>query len=306
MKRLIQNRVASSRWTLTAAILWAAVVWVADGLVTEGWWLQLGCYILSTYLMVELNNSHALIRTYTRTVSAALLILTAMVGNLGSLTTAFTILCTITVYVALFQTYQDRTASGWTFYAFLALSLDSLADARMLLIVPLLWAHMLFTLHNFSWRTFLSSVFGIVFPYWILAGWYTFRGEAHLLADHFACITTWDETTVTATDWITTVSTALMLTLALTSIIHYMRNVFADKIRIRQYFYCFITFTVLSGVLLTVQPFWHEQLRAILIVNLSPLVAHFFTLTHTRWTNMVFLTTLVAAAVLTVLRLWML
>ena len=85
MKTLIQNQVASSRWTLPATLLWAAVIWLSDGLIAENWWMQAACYVLCTYLMAELNNSNALIRTFTRLVSVSFLILTCMPANPGPL-----------------------------------------------------------------------------------------------------------------------------------------------------------------------------------------------------------------------------
>ena len=62
MKKYIQNKVSESKLTLPCMSVYALVCWLCCGLVQEGWWMQLGGFVLTTYLMIELNNSNALIR----------------------------------------------------------------------------------------------------------------------------------------------------------------------------------------------------------------------------------------------------
>lgn len=305
MKTLIQNQVASSRWTLPATLLWAAVIWLSDGLIAENWWMQAACYVLCTYLMAELNNSNALIRTFTRLVSVSFLMLTCMAGNLGSLKGILTLLSIIATYTALFRTYQDQQAAGWAYYTFLTLALGSLADCHLLLLAPVWWLLMGLALNSLSWRTFTASLLGLATPYWILSGWHIYQGTWSSLANHLKPLTQWSLNTWSiATDWFSTTVAALTFLSGIMGIVHYMRTNYRDKIRIRQYYYCFITLTLIAGTLIFVQPQYHDLLQNLLIVSVAPLVAHFFALTHTRWTNAAFIITTLLVIGLTVYRVW--
>ena len=93
-----QNRVAESRLTLSAVMVYAIAVWLAGGLLQQQLWPQLVCFLLSTYLMVVLNNSNALIRVYSRTISCSFIILTCAANFLfSSFAGAFFTLCSIPI-----------------------------------------------------------------------------------------------------------------------------------------------------------------------------------------------------------------
>ena len=74
MKRF-QNKAAESRSTLPIAALYGGVVWILAGLIQQQWWIQAVCYVIATFIIIELNNSNALIRIYSRMVSAAFIFL---------------------------------------------------------------------------------------------------------------------------------------------------------------------------------------------------------------------------------------
>ena len=70
MKR-VQNIVAESRRTLPFTAAYAVVVWLLAGLIGHGMWLQFVCFVLSVFMMVQLNNKNLLIRIYSRLVSSS-------------------------------------------------------------------------------------------------------------------------------------------------------------------------------------------------------------------------------------------
>ncbi|MDR9825015.1 hypothetical protein RCJ22_05260, partial [Vibrio sp. FNV 38] len=86
MIKRTQNHVAESRFTLPVVVLYAIAVWLASGLLIpsvpitseglwKGAWVQFVCFFVSAYVLVELNNSNALIRIYSRTVSCSFIVL---------------------------------------------------------------------------------------------------------------------------------------------------------------------------------------------------------------------------------------
>ena len=146
MKRF-QNKVAESRRTLPVAVVYGAAIWLAAGLIPQQWWIQFVCFVCSTFVMVLLNNSNALIRIYSRMVSAVFIVLSCAVCFLfHSLTGAIFQLCFITSLLTLFRTYQDKESTGWIFYTFLLLGLASLAQIQALYFVPLFWLIMAVTI----------------------------------------------------------------------------------------------------------------------------------------------------------------
>lgn len=119
-RKRIQNKIAESRWTLSTLTMLALAVWGLAGMGEHRLWINLLCLVLSTYLMVELNNANTLIRIYSRMVSGSFLVLaTVCMHQLTSYTSSISILCMAGFYTSLFRSYQDEASPGWVFYAFI-------------------------------------------------------------------------------------------------------------------------------------------------------------------------------------------
>ena len=73
-QKRIQNRIAESRWTQAYVVSAAALVWVIAGIYNPSVIVPGICLLLSTYLMMELNNANALIRIYSRMVSCSFIV----------------------------------------------------------------------------------------------------------------------------------------------------------------------------------------------------------------------------------------
>ena len=120
---------------LPITTFYGILVWMAAGLFPEGWWIPFALFALSTYLIVELNNSNALIRIYSRMVSCSFIALWSMACFLfGDLKIAVIQTGVIACYSCLFHSYQNKS-SGLTYVAALALGLASLIDIQLLFFV---------------------------------------------------------------------------------------------------------------------------------------------------------------------------
>ena len=301
-----QNRVTQSRLTLPAVMVYAVAVWLAGRLLQQQLWLQLACFLLSTFLMVELNNGNALIRIYSRSVSSSFAILTCAANFLfSSFSGGFVSLCIITTYILLFHTYQDKQAAGLTFYAFLCTGLASLACVQVLWVVPLLWIGCFIHLSSLSWRTLAASIIGIATPYWMLTPFIIYFQHFSVVKAHFGALYSLqlvaDYSQMTLNQLLTAVFIVL---LALTGIVHFWRNSSADRIRIRQFYGLFTMITIVAAVALFLLPQYYDFLLRLLIINTAPLIAHFLTLTNTRITNIAFYVICATALILTAINLW--
>ena len=95
---------AESHYALLSTAAITLVVWYLSGLVSRQLYLPLALFGVSTYLMMELNNSNALIRIYSRMVSCSFMILACTALPLfQSLDTALVTLCFITFLLAAFN-----------------------------------------------------------------------------------------------------------------------------------------------------------------------------------------------------------
>ena len=131
------------------------------------------------------------------------------------------------------------------------------------------------------------------------------KGEISLLAKHFLQLGVFEKpldfTSLTTSN---IAVLAYVLLCAIIGIIHFSNQKRNDSIRIRLFFQVFITIDIATIVFLFLQPQHFEALLSVLIVTTSPLIAHFFALTHTRITNWVFILLSAAALIITIINLW--
>ena len=307
MKR-IQNIVAVSRRTLPFTVTYAVIVWLLAGLIGQGWWLQFACFVVSVYLMMQLNNENVLIRVFSRMVSASYIVLScAALFLFSSLPGAFLQLTAIASLFCLFRTYQDRSSAGWTYYGFLFIGLGSLLDVHVFYFMPAFWLMMLLTLYSLSWRTFLASLYGIITPYWFSLAWYVWRGEGD--------ITPWLQHLWGFVDFQLPASysvfslqhvllLAFLVSLFLLGAIHFIATSYKDKMRVRQIYYSFMVLMIFSCLLIGLQPQLYDLAFHMMIIAVSPFIAHFFALTDSRLTNILFFVVAAITLFLTSMNLW--
>ena len=311
MIKRLQNRVAESRLTLPLTFLYASVIWLLAGLfLQQSLWLPAGCMTASAYVMLKLNDLNLLIRIYSRTVSAFYIVLVcAAPFLLASLPGAFIQLCAIMALTLLSISYKDKRATGWTFYAFSCLSLGSTAEISLLYYVPLLWFIMAWYTYSLSWRTFLASLLGLLTPYWFLLAWHwtVSGGSLEPWMSHLAGVASLRlpiDYTVISTQRM--IFFTLVIACYLTGSIHFLNKKSDDKIRVRQIYYSLITATGYSCILTALQPNLYDMTIRMMMITVSPIIAHFITLTHTKWTNMVFIVLSAIIITITIFNLWML
>ena len=302
---LLQNRISRSRILLPSMGVYAIAVWLLCGLVSDHLWLQFASFVISSYLMVELNNSNALIRIYSRMVSCSFIMMVCISTFLFKSASAMLLsIFVVMSFVTAFLTYQDKSSMGRTFYSFLSLGLATLIEIRLLYFAPVMWIAMFFYLRSLTVRIFISSLFGLACPYWVISLYLIFTNDFTLAVSHFSQlfefghIADFSQVPVSAL-----VSICFVTILSVTGIIHYIRNRINDKTRTRMLYNTFILFNIATIVFLIIQPQLYMPLLTILIVVSSPLIAHFIALTHTWITNMSFKAIAITALALTIINI---
>ncbi|MBQ7513271.1 MAG: hypothetical protein IJS95_02640 [Prevotella sp.] len=289
-RKSLQVKIAGSRLALPIVSVFTIAVWLLYGLLDEHWWLQFGCFVVSTYLMLLMTNLNALIRVYSRMISCSyLLLFCAACFLIPSVRGSLIQTCVVATWLILFQSYQDKGSAGTTYYAFLVFSLASMAYVHVLFFVPILWLLMATNIQSLSWRTWTASLLGLLTPYWLWGSWLMFKNKLPKLTTHFTQLTDF-QTPVHDSTFSTGETAALTLfgLCAIIGIIHYTRKSFLDKIRTRMLFGFFIWIDLFSFAFLMLQPQHSDMLIRFIIISTAPLIAHFLALTATRFTNMVF------------------
>lgn len=302
-----QNRVAESRIALPVTGVYAFAVCALGGLFTEQLWVQFVLLAVSSFLMMELNNVNALIRIYSRMVSCSFLVLAVMSQYLVvDVRCGIVQACFIAFYLFLFSAYQDNRAMGRVFYAFLMLGIASTMFVQILFFVPLVWVLLCTNLMVRSFRAFVSSLFGLLVPYWFMVAYYLYIDDVDSLLDHFLQIAQfgpvlgWMDMPVSHI-----LTAAYVVILAVVGMIHFRLNNYKDKIRTRMLFEIFSVLALSAIVFMILQPQHIDYLLALLIVSTSPMIGHYIALTNTFITNISFYVMLVVALIITCVNLWM-
>ena len=302
-----QNRVAESRIALPVTGVYAFAVCALGGLFTEQLWVQFVLLAVSSFLMMELNNVNALIRIYSRMVSCSFLVLAVMSQYLVvDVRCGIVQACFIAFYLFLFSAYQDNRAMGRVFYAFLMLGIASTMFVQILFFVPLVWVLLCTNLMVRSFRAFVSSLFGLLVPYWFMVAYYLYIDDVDSLLDHFLQIAQfgpvlgWMDMPVSHI-----LTAAYVAILAVVGMIHFRLNNYKDKIRTRMLFEIFSVLALAAIVFMILQPQHVDYLLALLIVSTSPMIGHYIALTNTFITNISFYVMLVVVLIITCVNLWM-
>lgn len=306
MAKYLQNKIAGSRLTLPTVCLYAFVIWLASGVIQGEWWLQLVCFAITAYLMAILNSKNSLIRVYSRLISVFFMMLTCCDCLLfPSIRESVSIMLMVFSYLILFSCYQDKTATGLTLYGFAVLGLATMGNVLLLYYVPLFWLFMRYNLLSLSWRTWMASILGLLLPYWFAACWYVYFEEPQAMIDHFQPLVIFgpvaDYSNLSTGQM---VLVCMVVVLGIIGTFHLLHKSYLDSIRVRLLYSIFLWTDLITVIFLALQPQHYDLLIRFMIVNTSPLAAHFFALTSTRTTNVVFYVTLVSIISLTVYHLW--
>ena len=306
MRKLLQNRIAESKITMPATTVYAVVVWLFCGILTHHWWWELVCYGITTYLMVELNNINALLRIFSRMVSSAFLALTCCACFLfPALHEASMMMSLAASILLLFTTYQNKDSAGITYYAFLFFGLASIAYIHVLFFLPLIWLMMITNIMSLSWRTWIASLLGLLTPYWFYITWLLYQQDYSTVINHFTALTVFEEPfNLYGISDSQKATLALVSLLTIIGIVHHIHKSYLDKIRIRMFFGFFIWMDLAAFLFLFLQPQHFNAMLLIMILNTSPLIAHFIALSSTKLTNITFLVITSATLLLTIYNIW--
>ncbi|MBQ0049590.1 MAG: hypothetical protein KBT12_05070 [Bacteroidales bacterium] len=307
----LQNYISGSVFTLPLCTLCCVALWWLSS-DDDDWWERGGGLLLvaaTTYVLVELNNRNILLRIRTRLVSSTWLLSAAAIPLVHrwtpQLTSAFSLAAS---YYLLFCTFQKHRCQTTTFHWALMVGIGSIFVPQMIVCLPLFLCYQTTFLRSMSWRTFCAAIVGCLLPlslwsvWWLshndhatLLNWVNQITALHLIDSDLYPLLTLQQ----GCSWL------LLSLLGLLGMLHYLSTSYDDRIQVRMMFYILCSQFVVIELYVGLQPDHLDTMLPMLMVTASPLIAHFFALTSSWFTNALFVLTVLAFGALAYLNIWM-
>ena len=175
---------------------------------------------------------------------------------------------------------------------------------RVLWLLPVLWILLATKMLAFSSRTLLASLMGLTLPYWLVGCYlvYTHRLTEH--TDYLLTIASVDALADFASlPIMVTLTIIFVLLMGVLGMCHYLHTSYNDRISTRMIYEFLVIMQIVLSVFIVLQPQSYVALLPLLIVNTSPLIAHFLALSHTKTSNVTFLVIAAASVALIICNL---
>lgn len=284
-----RNTIVTGSFTLPVMMLLTLVCWLLPDVSDWTLWLGLAINLLAAYLIMELNNRHTLLRVRSRLISTTFLTLMVACPALHAWhVNMLPVICYVASHFLLFASYQLPRPEGHIFHAFLFAGVASLIFPPMLVLVVGYWASMLFQLRNFTWHTFMASLFGLAVSYWFMAAYAIWQNH---LDTAFLYLIDWftpqlpDYSLLTLPQLITG---GFLIFLATTALVHFFHTAYNDKIRTRMLYYVLATQEIILLCGMVLLPTHIDEQLLLFIVNSSAFIAHYYALARGRFFNLWF------------------
>ena len=320
MRYTFQHQIATGRLTFPVAVLISIVLWVVP-FADKTELLSLLAGGITTYLLIELNTTFALIRTRTEMPSALFICLYSSLLFLHPYQhTCWIQLFFMGTMFGLFYSYESRQAPLYIFHAFLCLGLGSLIINDLIWLLPFIFIAMII-LRSLNARSFFAGIIGLTLPYWVILGYYiilditgqvSFEGFGvdQLLTEYFGDViplSTSLEGIIQEYHELGLVKGAcyavvLSLSLVGTACCHY--NSFNDKVRTRCFIGALVPLEIGIILLVIIHPGLSDALLPIQLVFASLTCSYLFALISSRFVYYFLLTVMGLAVGIMALNLW--
>lgn len=317
-KNRLQNRISGSMFTLPVCAvvtlwLWGFPLQEGDGAFFSRLsfslphLIALGLVALVAYSLMEMNNVNMLIRVRSRLVSSVWLISVATIP----LTRVYSpglvaAVCLSVAYYQLFRTYQRRGCQLNSFHYALMISLGSLFVPHLMGFLPFFLWHQTVFLRSTTLRTLGAVLLGTALPLVPVVGYamvvndYSFLLRWIEVLSQYRPLSLESYRVLTVQQW---ASWGIISLWGLIGMVHYLCTSYNDRIQTRMLLYVFVCQFVVIEVFVCLQPQFLDVWMPMLIVTSAPLIAHFFALTGSWFTNALFVTAFLSFCALGVFNL---
>ena len=320
MRYTFQHQIATGRSTFPVVVLISLALWILT-YTDKTEFLSLLAGGITTYLLIELNTTFALIRTRTEMPSAIFIcIYSALLFLHPYQHTCWTQLLFMGTLFGLFNSYESKHAPIHLFHAFLCLGLGSLLVNDLIWLTPLVFIAVI-VLRALNARSFFAGIIGLTIPYWVVLGYYLIVdiigeislegiGIGQLISQHFGDIIPlgsslegirmeYQELGMTKG-----ISYAVILIISIigTACSHYYS--FNDKVRTRSFIGALIPLEIGIVLIELVHPALLDSLLPIQIIFAALTCSYLFALIFTRFVCYLLLGVMGITAGIIALNIW--
>lgn len=314
----LQNHIAGSVFTLPVCAIVAAVLWwipeqcgresfsgfVFD--VPRG--IAFALMVVATCVLIEMNNRNLLLRIRSRLVSSTWLIAMAVIPSTHIYSKGLVAaVCVAASLYVLFFTYQKRECQINTFHWALLVGVGCIFVPHVIgFLLLFLWYQIGF-LRSMSLRSFCAALVGCIFPLCLWVGYWLIQNDYTELYAWLDTLLAYDPIALENYLVLTVQQVAswgLITLLGLFGAIHYLNTSYNDRIQVRMLLYILTCQFFVVEAFVCLQPQHLDAMLPVLMVTASPLIAHFFTLTSSWFTNSLFVLSVLAFAGLAYLNLF--
>ncbi len=293
----IQNSICRSRGLLTCCTLVAMALWcLPPGENSIDCAVGFVLTALTAYGVAELCNSNSLFRVYTRSASSLYILSTACLGFLHPWQPATA--GALSLIAAMYLTFEiDRRNNHIvdSFHIMLFLGIVCIFLPQLVVLLPLYYMFIIVLLRTFSFRAFWAGVLGFALPCCVALGACRLTGNMVPAEAWRASLVTFypiGASSYLGVDPLVACCWAAIVLLTLWCAVYYISTSRRDKIRVRSLFFILLSQTAVITLLAGVQPQHAFSLLPAMMVSVSPLVAHYFTLSDTWLCTAIFFLTL--------------
>lgn len=242
--------------------------------------------------VAHINEKYALIRGRTSLPFILSIFAMGCTPNLAYASPAYLGLASILICIdILFSSFQQPQAAREASKIGVILALGSLFAPTLVIYIPIFWIGF-FTMRSFSFKVFLSSIFGIAMVYWCVffVNYAYAPNELNAIVD---LLKNFRSVSFLQMDIAETIILAVNVMIMGIAILYNYLNSFKDKTRIRASisFLNFITaFSVLAFTFLTA----HSIVSLLTCMSIGSLIlAHIFALAEKKWIVYLFIFTII-------------
>lgn len=285
------NRAATSKVLLPAISIYTLVAFLMIGTYTIEWWVQLMLSALATVMVLTLNNRHALIRIFSRSVSSSYMVLLVLclplfTQDIDDVPGSMLQVVWCGVMLTLLEGYQQRRPPVMSYYCGVCCGVCSLLFPAFLYFVPAMWIVQFTLMQNISLRSFCASVCGILTAHWLWSSILIASSKTPTIIMHYSRYAEGPAVFATSTmsDNVSITMYLLALLLVITAL-HFISDSSSDKIKIRNCYYMFIVLSVALVIVGFAMPQFKLWAMRMLIVTLSPMLGRYFTFADSRFST---------------------
>lgn len=265
--------------------------------------------VLATCLLVEMNNRNLLLRIRSRLVSSTWLVAAAGIPAVHLYSRGLVAaVCVAGALYMLFFTYQKRDCQTGTFHWALLVGVGSIFVPHVIAFLPFFLWYQLGFLRSMTLRSFCAALVGCLFPLCLWGGYWVIRSDYSEFINWYESLVSYE--LLAPENYLSftiqqVASWGLITLLGLLGAIHYLNTSYNDRIQVRMLLYILTCHFFLVETFVCLQPQHLDTLMPMLMVLSAPLIAHFFTLTSSWFTNALFFLSVLAFGALGYLNLFM-